>query len=103
MNKRHYEHTLPNIRGSLSNTYFSPYFLFCHHIMIKVAFIRNFYTQRIVSRNKSNLMGLEPSFSILIVRFPVPVHQHPFNVGSPVQDFSSYPDIWQYAVVAVIL
>lgn len=71
--------------------------------MIKVAFIRNFYTQRIVSRNKSNLMGLEPSFSILIVRFPVPVHQHPFNVGSPVQDFSSYPDIWQYAVVAVIL
>ena len=25
MNKRHYEHTLPNIRGSLSNTYDSPY------------------------------------------------------------------------------
>lgn len=24
MNKRHYEHTLPNIRGSLSNTYFNP-------------------------------------------------------------------------------
>ena len=24
MNKRHYEHTLPNIRGSLSNTYFLP-------------------------------------------------------------------------------
>lgn len=23
MNKRHYEHTLPNIRGSLSNTYTS--------------------------------------------------------------------------------
>ena len=23
MNKRHYEHTLPNIRGSLSNTYFA--------------------------------------------------------------------------------
>ena len=23
MNKRHYEHTLPNIRGSLSNTYIS--------------------------------------------------------------------------------
>ena len=23
MNKRHYEHTLPNIRGSLSNTYYS--------------------------------------------------------------------------------
>ena len=25
MNKRHYEHTLPNIRGSLSNTYKQPY------------------------------------------------------------------------------
>lgn len=24
MNKRHYEHTLPNIRGSLSNTYHGP-------------------------------------------------------------------------------
>ena len=24
MNKRHYEHTLPNIRGSLSNTYYNP-------------------------------------------------------------------------------
>ena len=24
MNKRHYEHTLPNIRGSLSNTYICP-------------------------------------------------------------------------------
>ena len=24
MNKRHYEHTLPNIRGSLSNTYSLP-------------------------------------------------------------------------------
>ena len=26
MNKRHYEHTLPNIRGSLSNTYFRFYY-----------------------------------------------------------------------------
>ena len=26
MNKRHYEHTLPNIRGSLSNTYLKEYF-----------------------------------------------------------------------------
>ena len=25
MNKRHYEHTLPNIRGSLSNTYLKSY------------------------------------------------------------------------------
>ena len=29
MNKRHYEHTLPNIRGSLSNTYFYSQFLQC--------------------------------------------------------------------------
>lgn len=27
MNKRHYEHTLPNIRGSLSNTYINKVFL----------------------------------------------------------------------------
>lgn len=27
MNKRHYEHTLPNIRGSLSNTYCFPDFI----------------------------------------------------------------------------
>ena len=27
MNKRHYEHTLPNIRGSLSNTYVASIFL----------------------------------------------------------------------------
>ena len=27
MNKRHYEHTLPNIRGSLSNTYSASYTL----------------------------------------------------------------------------
>lgn len=31
MNKRHYEHTLPNIRGSLSNTYVINYqFDFIH-------------------------------------------------------------------------
>ena len=27
MNKRHYEHTLPNIRGSLSNTYISLWYV----------------------------------------------------------------------------
>ena len=27
MNKRHYEHTLPNIRGSLSNTYVNTLFM----------------------------------------------------------------------------
>ena len=29
MNKRHYEHTLPNIRGSLSNTYVSFFKFIC--------------------------------------------------------------------------
>ena len=49
-------------------------------------------------------MGLlEPSFSILIVRFLVPVHQDTLYVGSPVQNLSAYLGIWQYAVVSVIL
>lgn len=34
MNKRHYEHTLPNIRGSLSNTY-SASFLFYLMFFVK--------------------------------------------------------------------
>jgi len=37
MNKRHYEHTLPNIRGSLSNTYPDLHFLHaektCNRVM----------------------------------------------------------------------
>ena len=32
MNKRHYEHTLPNIRGSLSNTYNDLLFSIIIHI-----------------------------------------------------------------------
>ena len=37
MNKRHYEHTLPNIRGSLSNTYLSlPFFL---HVFINIPYL----------------------------------------------------------------
>ena len=55
MNKRHYEHTLPNIRGSLSNTYipgvkiktfyilFSFFFLiiffFLHFVFLSVVFL----------------------------------------------------------------
>ena len=33
MNKRHYEHTLPNIRGSLSNTYTRNYKLFAIDVL----------------------------------------------------------------------
>lgn len=32
MNKRHYEHTLPNIRGSLSNTYVEKPIAFIYNI-----------------------------------------------------------------------
>ena len=34
MNKRHYEHTLPNIRGSLSNTYVHILYFFCFRFFI---------------------------------------------------------------------
>lgn len=33
MNKRHYEHTLPNIRGSLSNTYLFHAFLLLNDVL----------------------------------------------------------------------
>ena len=36
MNKRHYEHTLPNIRGSLSNTYFCSIFFLCNSVPEKI-------------------------------------------------------------------
>lgn len=40
MNKRHYEHTLPNIRGSLSNTYI-PFtsFVICFFFFVRTSFI----------------------------------------------------------------
>lgn len=41
--------------------------------------------------------------SLSSVRFLVPVHQDTLYVRSPVQNLSAYPDIWQYAIVAVIL
>ena len=42
MNKRHYEHTLPNIRGSLSNTYLE--------IIIPIAFRLNTYCTHVFRR-----------------------------------------------------
>ena len=46
MNKRHYEHTLPNIRGSLSNTYDTArYFVIRNLILIVRFFLKvNSYT-----------------------------------------------------------
>ena len=36
MNKRHYEHTLPNIRGSLSNTYDASNSVYCIFMIIGI-------------------------------------------------------------------
>ena len=47
MNKRHYEHTLPNIRGSLSNTYVSPR-LFRDRFLFEVAI--SFFVAKLVCR-----------------------------------------------------
>ena len=41
MNKRHYEHTLPNIRGSLSNTYVGPAVTFLLFSLFSVPFCLN--------------------------------------------------------------
>lgn len=60
MNKRHYEHTLPNIRGSLSNTYkvsiktlqryraigALPYFTISGKVYYKASDVREFIKER---------------------------------------------------------
>ena len=50
MNKRHYEHTLPNIRGSLSNTYVSiaSYIsnIIAEHIELNIEEITRMYKDR---------------------------------------------------------
>lgn len=39
MNKRHYEHTLPNIRGSLSNTYIWNFSYFSPALQVETPFL----------------------------------------------------------------
>ena len=39
MNKRHYEHTLPNIRGSLSNTYLLLIHTICKQFVLVAAIL----------------------------------------------------------------
>ena len=47
MNKRHYEHTLPNIRGSLSNTYIpSVYCLSGENLKYHAAFLSSAYLEK---------------------------------------------------------
>lgn len=54
MNKRHYEHTLPNIRGSLSNTYISS---------SSVAFyISNYNSFEITKQIEPNVVSLSVYF-----------------------------------------
>ena len=53
MNKRHYEHTLPNIRGSLSNTYKKterPDFsnVACRGSKNRTAFIKSILSKRVI-------------------------------------------------------
>ena len=43
MNKRHYEHTLPNIRGSLSNTYIKKR-------ASTISDLRGFHTTHVIAR-----------------------------------------------------
>ena len=45
MNKRHYEHTLPNIRGSLSNTYVLPQGDKQQPVIIQCFHIRSFLSK----------------------------------------------------------
>lgn len=48
MNKRHYEHTLPNIRGSLSNTYFEyPFMFFNLFILYSVYLVHDCFVMQL--------------------------------------------------------
>ena len=55
MNKRHYEHTLPNIRGSLSNTYFSTLFPENYSFAGRKNFTRNALQSGEIKRGSPNL------------------------------------------------
>ena len=53
MNKRHYEHTLPNIRGSLSNTYFTSSAIILHlwvGSLVSVSAFQHFHREVGISR-----------------------------------------------------
>ena len=59
MNKRHYEHTLPNIRGSLSNTYIR-FLLDCYNFHILVCFLMLHFLQMYLQSKCS-----KPAFPLL--------------------------------------
>lgn len=56
MNKRHYEHTLPNIRGSLSNTYVVS--LIVRNIISSFLDSLLFYVAKIVKGNDLQLIRI---------------------------------------------
>lgn len=49
MNKRHYEHTLPNIRGSLSNTYHQWWMVLTISILMLMAILTDYFLFHYVS------------------------------------------------------
>ena len=52
MNKRHYEHTLPNIRGSLSNTYNETERIFSYPIVYPCALRQFGHTESLPNREE---------------------------------------------------
>lgn len=56
MNKRHYEHTLPNIRGSLSNTYFYPKVAKCSNVDCSVTIFRNKSEKQLTDKQITELV-----------------------------------------------
>ena len=55
MNKRHYEHTLPNIRGSLSNTYFPVIVdVIAIYIILSVLLVYGFLVRFVTGKEKQD-------------------------------------------------
>lgn len=64
MNKRHYEHTLPNIRGSLSNTYFLSFHVESSKAGMIASFLQRqlvFFADSLLSRLNDRFLSIIPS------------------------------------------
>ena len=59
MNKRHYEHTLPNIRGSLSNTY-------------SIGYFDNYFAYTCMD----NVIPAQIAYAISYVKFSIYIHTY---------------------------
>lgn len=70
MNKRHYEHTLPNIRGSLSNTYLL--LVFISEIVLVLYLITNIVSSRETFDIWTQMILLAlPLFFFLLIIVPI--------------------------------